>query len=335
MKRDRAQWRTVILLLALLFGVRYTLYAEVTDLVRHYHDEVTRLDGGPTTISCDSTAATVAIEIRVAPTGRERPSEWGAGWITDDGGRWDLDIVPGTEWTNEEVPKVIITLRHNHRKVASQTLSKGVAFDNGANTLILEWGRLEQGISEGYSGSLTVYYGSDYPEEVFNAECGKPNGEVLFTSSRQLSVLDLVVEEGVPASRKAVTDWTPESIAVRLRTAIRPEGMYEYLDRENDPKYVRLGGRYSLALVRDTSGGFLMLYTAGAETNSSQWKPGMIKGRLTPTRFQGQYNLLWYDAVFTDRGDEGYATIDPDTGLLTLYFPILKATLRFVRSAQR
>lgn len=330
-----------MLLLALLFGARYTLCAEgVTDLVRHYHDEVTRLDGGPTTIRCDSTAVRVAIEIRVAPTGRERPSQWGAGWITDDGGRWDLDIVPGTEWHNEEAPNVVITLHHNHRKVESRTLSKGVAFDNGANTLILEWESPEQGVSEREiseegAGSLTVYYGSDYPEEVFVAEGGKPNGEVVLTSSRELSVLDLIVEEGVPASRKAVTDWTPESIAAHLRTAIRPEGMYEYLDRENDPKYVRLGGRYSLALVRDVSGGCLILYTGGAETNASQWKPGMIKGRLTPTRFPGQYNLLWYDAAFTDRGDEGYATIDLDTGLLSLYFPILKATLRFVRSTRQ
>lgn len=109
-------------------------------------------------------------------------------------------------------------------------------------------------------------------------------------------------------------------------------GIWQYLDRDNDPDYARPGGQYTLALVPDpdVQGGYLMLYVAGAVVERDRWHEGMLKGRLTPLPFVGRYSLEWYDARGHRVDDEANASVGDD-GVLTLNFPLLHAQLRYCR----
>jgi len=300
-----------------------TLKAEslLDDTRRHYHDEITSVEGYRV-LHFDSAATTMALEVRTLFPGRRKMTEWGVEWYSD-GQRWELEISPETDSDNDNlaIPATLIELRHNHRRIHSGRLTKGIATDGGANTLVIEWG----------PEKTSILFGADRPEEVFETSSSIPDSTVRLHSRDRLRIEELITEEGVPPYNKALTGWDNERMRRHAETAIRPEGIWRYLDRENDPKYVRLGGRYTLTLVRDNNGELLLLYNSGAETNASQWKPGMMKARLRPTQFAGQYDIVWLDSSFTDRGDEGYATIDEESRLLTVYFPLLKATVRFVR----
>lgn len=106
-----------------------------------------------------------------------------------------------------------------------------------------------------------------------------------------------------------------------------PEGIYSYLDRDNDPMYARQGGTYRLLLKSDGQNGYLIIYVDGARINRQMWHTGMIKGRLTPTPFAGHYNLRWYDASLNEIAEESSATLD--NSILTLSFPLLKTQMRF------
>lgn len=319
--------KTIIVLTVVILVWPQYLSGERTelDINRHYHDEITRIDGKSSTVRFDSAATTVTLEIRTRPTGRNKPSEWGVFWKSN-GQRWDLEVATNSDWRDESIkpPQTTLTLRHNHKKIMESRVPENAVKEAGANSLVVEWDK-----------SLTkVSFGSDYPELIFKTEQSFPDTLVNIHSFNPLDIEDLIVEEGLDPWLKAESGWDNTKINNYLQTSSKPEGIFEYLDRDNDPKHVRLGGRYTLALVRDSSNGYLLLYKEGAETNASKWRTGMVKGKLTPTRFKGQYNLVWYDSGFTDRGDEGYALIDDESNLLTINFPVLKATIRFVRTGR-
>lgn len=295
--------------------------AEQKDVERYYHDEISHIGALPVLVSFDTAATSKAIEIRVRPEGRNRQSEWSIEWL---GGcsAWTISVAPNLNSPTEDLKDegFLITTSRDGEKIASKSLVNGISAGPGANSLLVEW----------QDTSTDIYFGSDRLQPVYTLTTSLPRSELLIKSNGSMAVEELITEEGKEARNKALTTWTEESISDRMIRAIKPEGIWEFLDRENDPKSARLGGRYSFALIRDNDT-YLIIYCNGAEINRSQWRTGMLKGKLMPTKFKGQYNLLWYDSMFTDRGDEGYATIDEESQLLTIYFPILKATLRFTR----
>lgn len=105
--------------------------------------------------------------------------------------------------------------------------------------------------------------------------------------------------------------------------------VWEYLDMETDKRTER-GGAYSLAMV-PTEGGYDLIYLGGAKVNGSAWRPGMLKATLRTRGFQGHYELTWYDPMGRQIPGENYARLDSDSGLLTLTFPALRATLRLAQ----
>lgn len=125
--------------------------------------------------------------------------------------------------------------------------------------------------------------------------------------------------------------WDMESLDSYLTSSSDPlEGYWSYLDRDNDPRYARLGGKYRLAMVKSPAGGYVLIYIGGAEVEAPRWRPGMLKGHLRPTIFVGHYTLEWVDAVFRPESDETSADIT-DGAILTLNFPLMKTKLRFAR----
>lgn len=116
------------------------------------------------------------------------------------------------------------------------------------------------------------------------------------------------------------------------------EGYWKYFDRSNDPMFARMGGRYTLAVVRSQEpqqpddtyplATYDIIYIDGAQTMADDWHPMMLKGALSSTIFDGQYDLKWIDATFDTMTDDINATVT-DGALLTLNFPLLKTVLRF------
>lgn len=129
-------------------------------------------------------------------------------------------------------------------------------------------------------------------------------------------------------------------LADRNEMVDHPVGLWGFLDRDTDSSYAEPGGRYTLAIVSAgvlpesyvaPGSDYVILLVDGAVVNGKRWQPYMIKGFLKRTRFAGHYDLEWYDVMMEPWGKEIYADIDPNGLILTLNFPLSKATLRFSR----
>jgi hypothetical protein len=128
----------------------------------------------------------------------------------------------------------------------------------------------------------------------------------------------------------ATTRWTLDALDEYLATSIDPmEGYWKYLDRDMEDKWLRLGGRYTLAVVR-ADDGYDLIYIDGAQVKKSQWQPCMLKGHITRTQFTGNYDLCWIDATMEPISEDCYAAIENGV-ILTLNFPIYKSQVRFAK----
>jgi len=165
-------------------------------------------------------------------------------------------------------------------------------------------------------------------------------------SEGQLLLTVFSTETCSPASYALATSYTHETLRKRFQSSHDPiEGYWTYFDRSNDPMYARLGGQYTLAIIKtkpqsksatpDTSStafisdSYDIIYISGAKTLGESWHPMMLKGSLHATIFQGHYNLEWIDSTFERITDDIHATLDSDDALLTLSFPMLRTTIRF------
>lgn len=148
--------------------------------------------------------------------------------------------------------------------------------------------------------------------------------------------LDLAVASVTPDRAAALrTAYTSEAIASILSESnAPPAGYWKYLDRDCDAQYARLGGEYRLAIVPDCdTDDFIIIYLDGAVTYTSVWQEGMIKGRLSPTPFEGHYDLIWYDAMMLPHSAECSATLE-QPAILRLDMPLLKAKIRLAACDQ-
>ncbi len=108
-------------------------------------------------------------------------------------------------------------------------------------------------------------------------------------------------------------------------------GVWEFLDREINEPAVALGGNYRLAVIPTSTDCYEIVYLSGADADSGLWQPGMVKGTLRPTDFQGDYDLTWRDSRGRLHTSELNAALSPEGNLLTLNFPLWRASLRFRR----
>lgn len=202
-------------------------------------------------------------------------------------------------------------------------VKKDIGNVRGHKSLALEW----------RDGEMNVYFGVRQLAKVFSFVSGPPVSEMVrLVHSGELAVDYAVVETVPDYSRTLMTDWTPDSLAEKLRNSNDPmEGIWSFFDRTTDDNRARLGGRYSLACVSDGHTGYLLLYLDGAEVNASGWRPMMIKGRLTATQYENNYDLKWYDSMMEVMGREDFAVYDEEARLLTLQFPIHRSKIRFAK----
>ena len=124
------------------------------------------------------------------------------------------------------------------------------------------------------------------------------------------------------------TAWTIDELDKHFAQSKDPyEGYWTYLDRDLEDKWLRLGGRYTIAIVA-TDNGYDLIYIDGAQVKKSLWHCGMLKGRLTNTIFPLNYNAMWIDATFQSFELDVYATFESDV-ILNIKFPVYQSQLRF------
>lgn len=206
--------------------------------------------------------------------------------------------------------------------IFSKDVKEGIEVGSGANSVALEW----------YDGSLHVLVGAKFLSEAMVVDVPLPvSASAAVISSSPLDLHSVVIESRPDMLRVLDTGLTVDSVSAHLAASVDPvEGRWYYLDRDTDDRYARPGGKYSLYIIRDTDGSYMLLYAGGGETNVKKWRPCMLKGRLIPTPFEAHYDLLWYDSMMEPVDDESHASVD-EAGVLTLSFPIHMSSLRFYR----
>lgn len=108
-------------------------------------------------------------------------------------------------------------------------------------------------------------------------------------------------------------------------------GIWEFFDEDVETDMALKGGRYKLALLPSSAGGYDLIYLSGAEIASHRWSPGALKGRLIPTPFANTYNMYWVDSEGKAIDDMSpYATVEG--AIMSLFFPLQKANFRFMKS---
>lgn len=202
-------------------------------------------------------------------------------------------------------------------------IDKGIASRKGSNSLAIEL--------DFTTSTLALLAGSSYLETGAKCEIPAEAKGVRFgiaVPKRWDTEMAVASFEPDPASA-LTTGLTNSDIANLIATSKEsPAGYWRYLDRDCNPDYARLGGNYSLAIVPDDKpGDFLIIYLGGAITEASHWQPGMIKGRLMATPFEGHYDLVWYDATMTPHSAECSASLEQPM-VLRLDLPLLKASIR-------
>ena len=74
------------------------------------------------------------------------------------------------------------------------------------------------------------------------------------------------------------------------------EGNWALFDRELEESLLKLGGFYNLKCIKEGDI-YKFYYLDGANINGSNWHAGDLKAILSPTSFEGIYDVEWIDAM--------------------------------------
>lgn len=216
--------------------------------------------------------------------------------------------------------------RSGRKEICHSDVEKDVDLTGGQNTMSVDIN----------GTNVSVGLGHRLIEPVMNFRLEKSLGEgasgyLKADGCVQPSVF--VVERFRDPAIELMTDYNVDDLlSGKLLEDNRTEGLWRYLDRENDTDYARPGGFYRLATVKNAADGCIdIVYLGGAEVHDDKWHAGMLKGRLLPTVFVNHYDLKWYAADMTPVESEVFADMSEDGAILTLSFPELKSKLRFSR----
>ncbi len=177
--------------------------------------------------------------------------------------------------------------------VEQVTLDKGVDLDMGYNYLGVQ---VE-------NNTLKVIVGKNKLNEIFSHTI--PNSQIEENYGIPSRKVGLLVG---PGAMMSVERWV-------------------YLDRDMEDKWLKLGGRYTIALV-ETQQGYDVIYVDGAQVKKSQWHLGMKKGEMFKTIFTDNFTGKWNDATQEAINEDVYVTFESGV-ILTFKFPVYKSQIRF------
>ena len=222
--------------------------------------------------------------------------------------------------TRQCIINIIEVNNSKYNLIKSICLEHGVNMSTGFNTILVEAENYKYSVFVGEDNLM--YLGTYDKEDSFSGDCG-------LTSTVNSYVSNLIINAEIDVAKTLITKYDEEFLRSKFtlsRTDI--EGFWSYLDRNNDPDWAKIGGRYKLALVKDGND-YLIIYIDGAEVNRMNWKDGMIKGRLKSTIFQNHYDVEWYDSMFELIDEEAHASVQDS--ILTIEFPLFKTQIRFYK----
>lgn len=189
----------------------------------------------------------------------------------------------------QAIVNIVEVKNSRHKIVKSVALERSVNLSTGFNTILLEAKGSKYNV---FVGDDELMYIGTFSNDSLIGSCG-------LIASVDSYVSNFVVNSEYDISKTLFTQNTEQTLIEKFKisSASSIEGFWSYLDRNNDPDWARLGGRYRLALVKNAND-FDIIYIGGAEINKLNWKEGMIKGRLKSTIFQNHYDVEWYDSMF-------------------------------------
>lgn len=264
-----------------------------------------------------------------------RGTAFGVTWGNDStGSRFQALLSPDSSSEYGDIidrPAITLSIERISNDGNPQTVLKKKIHDNVElvrcnNTIAAE-------IQEGY---VEIFVGDGELKSVTKIKIDSASAILpLGVMTKGCPEIEIAVTEHVP-DRKAdlSSEWTYMALKKYFSEtdSLDPaEGFWSYLDRDNDPRYCRPGGTYSIAVASDRKGGFDIIYLDGAQTGASDWQTGMLKGRLQPTQFKDHYNLMWIDATMNELNQECSATIEQGI-IMRCDFPLLKTTIRYSKT---
>ena len=220
-------------------------------------------------------------------------------------------------------------------------LAEVYTLTDGAKTLHYS-GEIASGIDcdGGYNSVCLIYNGKRLKIEIgnhyFKTLCsidsikfGTTTAIGCFAAPKTLVTVKRIEFTSKPKPQPDKTAFSRAQIdSIFAATTDPKEGYWQYLDRTMDESKMRLGGKYTVAIVRNGEG-YDILYIDGAAKLPDNWKPTMLKGRLDDTIFIDHYNLTWFDAEKEIINDEGNA--DFTDNILSLKLPLNKAEVRLFK----
>ena len=220
--------------------------------------------------------------------------------------------------------KVIQRFGTDTRELAQATLSRGVSLEDDMNTLSIDVNERE----------VKVSIGKDELQEVVETSLTRSNGPLqvgyLVGPGARVAIERAVLTIENEKQVAAKTLWTREALDEYFTVSADPvEGYWKYLDRDMQDQWLRLGGRYTLAVVRSDDG-YDIIYIDGAQVKKLLWHEGMLKGHMTKTVFSGNYDATWIDATMEPLEKDVQATIENGV-ILTMSFPVFKSQVRFAK----
>ncbi len=220
----------------------------------------------------------------------------------------------------------------NSTVVKQVTLNDGVNLDEGYNYL---------GVTV-ENNSISVKIGKDQLKEVLSyhlttsdaeASTGFPCMNVGYfvgpgaMMSIERTVLSFNDHQQFPTVNLE-TKWTREALDRHFAASKNPyEGYWTYLDRDMEDQWLKLGGRYTIAIV-ETEQGYDVIYVDGAQVKKSMWHSGMKKAEMKQTIFTDNFTGKWYDATLQPIDDDVFATFESGV-ILNFKFPVYKSQVRF------
>lgn len=259
-------------------------------------------------------------------------TQWGLVFNRDEDGNFCAVVLscensaPYDDITDQRSMQVTLMQRTGREEtiLAQTSLTKGVSLEDDLNTISVDVD--ERGVK--------VSIGKQDLQPVLEADVKRPTGAVQVgylvgpgaSVSIERAVLTIDNERQVANS----TLWTVEALDEYFAQSADPaEGYWKYLDRDMQDDWLRLGGRYTLAVVR-ADDGYDLIYIDGAQVKKTMWQTGMLKGHMTKTIFSGNYDLTWIDATMEPIEKDAQASIENGV-ILTLSFPVYKSQVRFAK----
>lgn len=295
---------------------------------RHYSLAGVELRDTAVAVAGGASGPTVTVEARVAMWGnRETTGESRASW----GFVWPDGVAVTVCWGNTAFGDAAderylrLTVACHDTVMVTEKFTTGFSMrPGGFNTLA---------VSRDTCGTLDVSGGTARLAHLATVKLPprRPLPAPALTCRGRAKVMVCVAEWQPDLRAPLLTPWTHAALCDRFERSTDPlEGFWAYFDRANDPDYARPGGRYRLACVAEPGGGYSLIYVDGAAVNGAAWQCGMLKGRLTPTVFENQFDLQWVDAMLEPITDDIHARLENPV-LLVLDFPLLKTTLRLAK----